>query len=258
VVNGTLPGHGPPRPFRFGCLDALLDRPDWTGMRVLDVGGDGGEILRDPEARIDPSTYRCVDGDLATLPVDGLGEFDAILAYSVFTRTGWARMRAAVHRLRGLLAPGGRLAFTFLDPWWTAPPRWVRTSLEPPRCNLAWCLERYLEVNPAARLDVPAIVAGLAGVDHLALRGDGGECIAFYTAAHIRRWFPDARVVAPVRPVRQHGAVLSRQASTRRRYQMPSTTKSSMPRDVQYATRSDIELTKPAPRKLSEVLQSTA
>jgi SAM-dependent methyltransferase len=235
----VLPIHGPLRPFQFEYFDALLGRPEWAGARVLDFGGRGGAILRDPRNRIDARAYWCIDFYPAVVAAgrrshpDGhfveydedvaLPSFDLILAYSVFTRASRREMRPAVDRLSGLLAPGGRLAFTFLDPWWTAPPRWVRSSLAPPRSNLHWCLDRYLQLNPGTRLDVTALVAATAGAGHITLNGDGAvradpddadgrgeKHIAFYTVDYMRRHFPEARVVPPVRPERQHGAVILR------------------------------------------------
>src|SRR5207253_9733698 len=52
---------------------------------------------------------------IANLSIPDLGvDFDAILAYSVFTHTTREEMRELVNELLGRLARGGTLAFTFI------------------------------------------------------------------------------------------------------------------------------------------------
>ena len=52
----------------------------------------------------------------AACPSRMAGEFDIILAFSVFTHTDWSEMVELVGQLREMLAPSGVLAFTFCDP----------------------------------------------------------------------------------------------------------------------------------------------
>jgi SAM-dependent methyltransferase len=129
----------------------------WHGKKVLDFGGNIGNILRDPNSTIDHSLYWCLDVDresvemgkqkypeanwrfynrfsfffnpqgIHNLPIPDLGhKFDYIVAYSVFTNTSQADMLQLVDQLEKLLADQGTLIFTFIDPYyfsWGAPTR---------------------------------------------------------------------------------------------------------------------------------------
>jgi SAM-dependent methyltransferase len=137
---------------QFAYFDHQLGYPDWTGKRVLDFGGNVGNLLLDPNCRIDPSDYWSIDisrdaitegrrrhpdahfvfydryhyeynpTGTAGLPIPDPGvRFDFIVAFSVVTHNGKAETLELVDRLMALLTGDGRLAFTFLDPLW-APP----------------------------------------------------------------------------------------------------------------------------------------
>ena len=57
------------------------------------------------------------------LPIPDMGiNFGMILAYSVFTHTTRDEMKELVEQLQARLAPGGTLAFTFIDPHFNAWP----------------------------------------------------------------------------------------------------------------------------------------
>ena len=134
---------------QFAYFDAQLDHPDWRDKRVLDFGGNKGNLLLDPACTIRHENYYCLDvireaidegcktfpeanwfhydryncsfnpEGVVDLPVPDRGvEFDFILAYSVFTHTTWEETKDLVAQLRARLAPGGVLAFTFIDPHW--------------------------------------------------------------------------------------------------------------------------------------------
>src|SRR5262245_13016846 len=128
---------------QFAYFDEQLDHPDWRGKRVLDFGGNKGNLLLDTACAISHQNYYCLDvireaieegrksfpeahwihydryncsfnpDGVVDLPVPDLGvNFDVILAFSVFTHTTREEMKELVKQLRARLAPGGLLAFT--------------------------------------------------------------------------------------------------------------------------------------------------
>jgi SAM-dependent methyltransferase len=132
---------------QFAYFDVQLDHPDWRDKRVLDFGGNKGNLLLDPACTIRHENYYCLDvireaidegrktfpqahwfhydrynpsfnpDGTIVLPVPDMGvEFDVILAYSVFTHTAWEETKDLIEQLRARLALGGVLAFTFIDP----------------------------------------------------------------------------------------------------------------------------------------------
>ena len=132
---------------QYSYFDAQLGRPSWRGKRVLDFGGNVGNILKDPESTIDHQSYWCIDVSKDAiaegkrrypeahwifydrynfafnptgrerLPLPDTGqEFDFILAYSVFSHIGLTEMVDLIGQLERRLAFGGSLAFTFIDP----------------------------------------------------------------------------------------------------------------------------------------------
>jgi hypothetical protein len=132
---------------QFAYFDRQLGRPDWRGKRVLDFGGNAGNILDDPACTIEQSLYWSIDvsreaivrgeqlhpgghfvfydrknpefnpGGIEGLALPDLGAaFDFILALSVFTHTSRAEMIELVGGLRSMLGETGKLAFTILDP----------------------------------------------------------------------------------------------------------------------------------------------
>src|SRR5256885_9818571 len=132
-----------------------LGYPDWSSKKVLDFGGNVGNILLDPDCRIEPENYWSIDVSedviaegrrrhprahfvfydrynfefnptgTVGLPIPDLGEeFDIILAHSVFTHASKAETLELAGQLAGLLAEGGKAAFSFIDPRWAPPPEW--------------------------------------------------------------------------------------------------------------------------------------
>ena len=225
---------------QFAYFHEQLDEPDWNGKSVLDFGGNKGNLLLDPACTIQQRDYYCVDvvsdaieeggrtfpeahfahynrynrsfnpEGVVDLPVPDFGvQFDFILAYSVFTHTTLDEMRDLVSQLEALSAPGGTLAFTFIDPHW--------------RENLKWRLER--SNAPDAR----SLVAEAAAADWCSLINGtelyvnsngswdlGPETCAtynvFYSEQFLRRLFPRARVQPPVSGEMQHCAILRKDA----------------------------------------------
>lgn len=164
---------------QFAYFDQQLGEPDWAGKRVLDFGGNVGNILLDPNCRIEQRNYWCIDVSRdsivtgkrrypeghfifynrynfefnpfgqAELPIPDPGvRFDFIVAWSVITHVSKAETLDLIGQLMPLLADGGRAAFTFLDPHWTPPEGWGRRSELPGLTNLHWRLATLQETDP--------------------------------------------------------------------------------------------------------------
>src|SRR5262245_55006995 len=119
---------------QFRYFDLQLAHPEWSGKLVLDFGGNIGNILAEPECRIDIDKYWCIDvshdsiglgrerfpeahwifydrhnfefnpAGIEGLPVpDPHVRFDYILCYSVFTHTSKGEMLELIDQLRRLL-----------------------------------------------------------------------------------------------------------------------------------------------------------
>lgn len=143
----------------------------WQGKKVLDFGGNIGNLLRDPNSTVDEENYWCLDVDRQALEqgqasypeshwvfydrycfffnphgaqnlrlpeMDQL--FDYILAYSVFTNTTQTDMLELVEQLEGRLARKGALAFTFIDPHYFSWPGRYHGN------NFRWRLDREKEL----------------------------------------------------------------------------------------------------------------
>src|SRR5256885_858166 len=140
---------------QFAYFDKQLDHPHWPGKLVLDFGGNKGNLLHDPTCVIPHRNYYCLDvlseaideglrnfpeahwvhynrynrsfnpPGVKDLPVPDLGvKFDFVVAYSVFTHTTLEEMKDLVAQVAARLAPGGTLAFTFIDPHYGNNLRW--------------------------------------------------------------------------------------------------------------------------------------
>jgi SAM-dependent methyltransferase len=244
-----------PRAFKssqFAYFDRQLGHPSWRGKTVLDFGGSAGYLLLNPGCAIRQEDYYCLDvvrdaveegrerfpdahfvhydryncsfnpEGTAGLQVPRMGvEFDFVLAYSVFTHTGRAEMDELVSQLRALLAPGGALAFTFIDPHHRSWPRTYGGN------NLGWRLERVRETDPA--VDAEALLeqsrvaewCSLVGGAKLFVGGDGvwddaaRDCMTYnvyYTEDFMRREFPRATILPPVNDDMQHCCVIREDA----------------------------------------------
>lgn len=221
---------------QFAYFNEQLEYPDWKGKLVLDFGGNKGNLLLDPSCTIQPCDYYSVDvvadaieegrrifpdahfvhydrynrsfnpEGKPQLTVPDLGrQFAFILAYSVFTHTTLDEMRDLVGQLETFLAPGGALAFTFIDPHWQG--------------NLRWRLEK------SQAPDVDGLVAAAEGAEwcslingaELYVNSNGPWTLSpetcatynvFYTEDFLRRQFPHAKVCRPVNGEMQHCAIL--------------------------------------------------
>jgi 2-polyprenyl-3-methyl-5-hydroxy-6-metoxy-1,4-benzoquinol methylase len=233
---------------QFHYFNQQLDYPDWKGKAVLDFGGNVGSLLLNANGVIRAEDYYCMDvirealeegrrrfpqahwihydryncsfnpeGTLElTVPDIGV-EFDMILAYSVFTHTTREEMHDIVGQLQARLAPGGALAFSFIDPHFNSWPGTYRGN------NLRWRLEKVRQANPA--LDVDGLLKKARGAQWCALV-DGTEiyvnsngvwpdeaeaCMTynvFYTAEFLQQEFPRATVRPPVNDEMQHCCII--------------------------------------------------
>lgn len=223
---------------QFAYFDAQLEHPDWSSKLVLDFGGNRGNILHDPHCAIREQNYYCVDvildainegrkafpdahwfhydryncsfnpAGVVDLAIPDFGtQFDIILAYSVFTHTTLEEMHDLVAQLRTKLAPGGKLAFTFVDPHWQENLKWrlERTNPEVDHTNalqrsrtVRWCSlvngELFVESNGRWTNEVESCLTY-----HV-----------FYTEAFMKEQFPDATIHPPVNGEMQHCCIIQR------------------------------------------------
>jgi 2-polyprenyl-3-methyl-5-hydroxy-6-metoxy-1,4-benzoquinol methylase len=234
---------------QFRYFDRQLGGPNWRQLTILDFGGNIGNLLTDAGSRLDPEHYWCMDvsshaieigrrkhprahwvhydrynycfnsGGIPGLKLPTLGRtFDYILAYSVFTHVVPSEMQELIAALSSRIHPGGRLAFTFIDP---SHRSWATN------ChinNFQWRLERawgpgreHLVENYLVRV---ADQSWFAFVDDLELyfkedaippRTDQNEISSFHVfhrTALIRQLFPTAKILGPVCGEMQHCCII--------------------------------------------------
>lgn len=227
---------------QFAYFDRQLGFPGWKGKRVLDFGGNEGNLLVGSE--IEEENYYCVDvlaealeegrsrwprahwihydryncsfnpGGVPKLPVPNIGvRFDLVLAYSVFTHTTREDMHELVRQLKEQLAPGGLLAFTFEDPRYEAAPGMdnLRRRLAKAGAVDETLLERARGAQWCAVIDSKEL--HLDGNGNW--NGNADACMTydvFYTADFLRREFPEALVRPPVNGEIQHCCIMRRDA----------------------------------------------
>ena len=218
---------------QFAYFDAQLDHPDWIGKRVLDFGGNKGNLLLDPACTIRHRDYYCLDviseaieegrktfpdahflhydfyncsfnpEGVRELAVPDLGvEFDFILAYSVFTHTTFEEMKGLVAQLRQYLAPGGSLAFTFIDPHWNSNLRW-RLEKRNAADRVETLLAQSRETQWCSLVNGTELYLNSAGT----WESQTEDCVTynvFYTEEFMRAQFPHATIKKPVNDERQH------------------------------------------------------
>ena len=232
---------------QFVYFDTQLRSPNWKGKRVLDFGGNIGNVLHHPRSTIDQDKYWCIDvsrdaiaaGRKAAptahfifydrynyeynpdgirrlaIPING-DRFDFVLALSVFTHTPRSEMLELVRNLEQLLNHGGRLAFTFFDPHYVPPGSDVS--------NLKYYLE--MRVPDLSETAIDTQVAGVRGARWCAVRNgeleieserpedlrgnpEGGY-LAFYQPEYFQSLFPHGEIRILVEPFsRQHCCVIT-------------------------------------------------
>lgn len=157
---------------QFKYFDLQLGHPSWRG-KVLDFGGNAGNILSEANSAIEQEKYWSIDvskdaiekgkreypkahwifydrynfafnpGGIEALELPDLGQkFDYILAYSVFSHIGRGEMIDLVSQLEKWLAAEGVLAFTFIDPHFN--PATNNGSVQPGYYKGS-CLQQRLE-----------------------------------------------------------------------------------------------------------------
>jgi SAM-dependent methyltransferase len=231
---------------QYSYFQRQLGRPRWRGKKVLDFGGNIGNMISHPASAIEHDNYWCIDiskeainrgrqnhpnahfifynrynfeynpEGIEGLEVPDTGkDFDYILALSVFTHTRREEMIDLASHLKTLLAAGGCFAFTFLDPHYT--------PADSDMCNL----ENYLRQRP--------IDGSYVELDHLVAKAQGARwCVlangslklesewcrnghahrqrgylAFYTPEYLKTIFPDGEILPPVKPYeRQHCCII--------------------------------------------------
>jgi len=172
---------------QFTYFSLQVHDPVWRGKKVLDFGGNIGNLLRDPNSTIEQEHYWCIDVDkdslergqalypkshwvhynrycfffnphgVPNLTLPDLDQrFDYIVAYSVFTNTTQTDMLELVNQLEGLLANNGALAFTFIDPHYLSWPGQYYGN------NFEWRLDREKQLarerGTTLDIDVPDLM----------------------------------------------------------------------------------------------------
>ncbi|MGH3679210.1 MAG: class I SAM-dependent methyltransferase [Natronosporangium sp.] len=161
---------------QFAYFDTQLDHPHWRGKRVLDFGGNAGNLLRHASPDLDPSNYWSIDLSLdgieegrrrhpganfvfydrynpqynpsgkQGLPIPDVGvRFDIIVGYSVVNHLSQTELLQLVVELEALAADGGVIALSFVDPNWSIPEGWNEVF----ESGMTTLERRVRQVNPS-------------------------------------------------------------------------------------------------------------
>jgi glycosyltransferase involved in cell wall biosynthesis len=236
---------------QFPYYDIQLGGPDWKNCKVLDFGGNIGNLLRDPACTVDHRKYWSLDvsrdaidtarrlypeahwlfydrynfafnpGGIRDLPLPFNGErFDLILANSVFTHIALKEMLALVDDLLRLLEPGGRLAFSFIDPNYRSWPAEYSGN------NFQYRLDRINDIGNRT-LDVADHLERVRNGSWFILAddadlyvesedlpdyspNDGKSFHVFHTAGFMRKLYPHAEIREPANREMQHCCILTK------------------------------------------------
>ena len=235
---------------QFTYFSTQLGDTNWRGKNILDFGGNVGNILRDPNSTIDPERYWCLDVDresieqgraafprshwlfynrysfffnpqgTRSLPLPEMDQkFTYIVAFSVFTNTPETDMLELVDSLRRQLAPGGALAFTFIDPCYTT---WGAAR---GRNNLQWRLDLETERKHISAAQAEDVDQRARGAKWFILVNGGDLYIetesirpyrsddqrtfhVFHTSDYMRKLFPEATILPPANNEMQHCCII--------------------------------------------------
>ena len=235
---------------QFTYFSTQLGDTNWSGKNILDFGGNVGNILLDPNSTIDPECYWCVDVDkdsieqgkasfprshwlfydrfsfffnpngVRSLPLPEMDQtFNYIVAFSVFTNTSETDMLQLVDDLSAKLMPGGALAFTFIDPYYTT---WGAAR---GRNNLQWRLDLETERRHITEAEANDVDARAQDAKWFILVNGGDLYVetedvppyppeeqrtfhVFHTTTYMRSLFPNATILPPVNNEMQHCCVI--------------------------------------------------
>jgi len=232
------------RQTQFPYFDEVLGHPVWKGRKILDFGGNVGTFLASAGDKVDHEDYWCIDINRAViehgrltyprahfvhfnryspqynshgirnLPIPNCGgvKFDVILGFSVFTHVDANEMIETVGALRRMLAPGGLLAFTFLDPHYDrslSDPSLPRGSTVLRNLGSRGQSEWARRARWFVTIDNRLYVEPGGTVHHQTRQGKPLESYcSFFTAGFIASLFPGATIHAPVCREWQHCCVL--------------------------------------------------
>lgn len=241
---------------QFAYFDQLLGGPVWKGRKVLDFGGNIGTFLVGAGDNVDHDDYWCIDLNheviregrrlypqahfvhynryssqynpkgVRYLPIPDCGlKFDIILAFSVFTHVHQSEMLELIEQLRGMLSPGGALAFTFCDARYDrslSDPELpsgsdVRKNLERRRFknsarDIDEIVERASQSNWCLLIDEELYVEPGDELSHQERLGKPEESYCtYFTVEHMTSLFPEAKVLPPVSPEWQHCCILRKE-----------------------------------------------
>lgn len=232
---------------QFTYFSLQVGEPVWRGKKVLDFGGNIGNILRDPNSTIDEEHYWCLDivndaiktgktsypkshwvfydrycfsfnpYGIPDLPLPDMRQtFDYIVAFSVFTNTTETDMLELVSQLEGILANHGTLAFTFIDPYHYSTPRqnnfqW-RLELERERGNISAGEMKNLAKRAQHAKWFMLVNGGDLYIETEDIKPYEPEeqktCYVFHTEEYMKTLFPRAMILPPVNNEMHHCCVI--------------------------------------------------
>jgi SAM-dependent methyltransferase len=220
------------------------------GKTVLDFGGSIGTLLRDSDSTTDEERYWCLDVNrealelgkadypkahwvsynrycfgfnphgIPNLPIPDLRQtFDYIIAFSVFTNNTVTDMLQLVSQLEGLLAPGGALAFTFIDPF---------HFISPGQSAFQRRLGLELEKGNITTAEMKDLAGRVQGAKWFMLVNDTDlyieteeiqhyepdqrkSCYAYHTREYMEALLPHAMILSPINSMnnmRQHCCII--------------------------------------------------
>ena len=137
-----------PRSPRLEFFDIMLKKPDWKNSKILDIGGNRGNLLEDgiKTGDISPVNYYCLDVDKSAIefgqsqhpdanwfhhqafnhmynpegvdntkfPFDD-NMFDIVVAYSVYSHTTFSQLKFDISEIQRVSKSNAVVAFTVVD-----------------------------------------------------------------------------------------------------------------------------------------------
>lgn len=203
----------------------------WTDKRVLDFGGNWGNVLRDPKCTIKEENYSCLDVSKAGVdagavdfpnahwyhynrwnfmyngkgipadPLPDMGKFDVILSYSVLTVGTVNDMVTTIRNdLLPVLNPGGILMNTYVS------------------MDSHWPLRYFLKKRGNDFSQIPKLIDAARANDFVYLVGENeliksdellqsmpqNTLLTFYKDAYVQKLFPECEIKPVVMQAEQH------------------------------------------------------